>query len=93
MEQSRVEEILAAINDGETEQIVPQSRVEELLLELGEVVGDKMDSNVGSDNAGKFLGIDQDGNIVPASAWGSGVVITENVVTGQDYSLTISEQG
>ena len=93
MEQSRVENILRAINDGEDpSEIVPQSRVENLLIELGDTIDSKMDGNVGSENAGKILGIDQNGDVAPASAWGTGIVVAESVVSGEDYALTISEE-
>lgn len=91
--ESRVENILNTINSGgDTDELTAQSRVEGLLIELGDTIDGKMDGNVGSENAGKILGIDQNGDVAPASAWGSGIVVTESVVSGEDYALTISEE-
>lgn len=94
MGQSRVENILETLIEGGDISALPpsQSRNEVLLKLLGGKIDEKLDGNFGADNAGKVLGIGQDGTVAPAAAWGSGVVITEAVVSGDDYELSIAEE-
>ena len=70
---TRNEDIMQAILDGDMSNLpAPQSRNEALLQaiggmigEIGEDVEDKLDANQGAANAGKIMGIDNDGNVVP----------------------------
>ena len=93
MEQSRVEDILKAVINGEdiSELLPPQSRIETLLDGVASVINQKLNDNQGSENAGKLLGIGDDGTIEPVTAWGTGIVVTESLVSGEDYSLNIVE--
>ena len=51
----------------------------------------KLSSNQGSNNAGKYLGVNSSGKVVPIIVAGSGLVMTENLIEGEDYSILFSE--
>ena len=69
---TRNEDIMQAILDGDMSGLPsPQSRNEALLQAIGgKVIGideDKLDANQGAANAGKVMGIDNEGNGVPVA--------------------------
>lgn len=44
---------------------VPAENYEENLQEIAQAIGTKLDKNQGTDNAGKILGVGEDGNVIP----------------------------
>ena len=58
---------------------------------LNKKVGEKLSSNQGTQNAGKMLGINNEGEIQPIQVLGGNVSVTETLESGEDYSMVIEE--
>jgi hypothetical protein len=58
---------------------------------LNKQVGEKLSSNQGTQNAGKMLGINNEGEIQPIQVLGGNVSVTETLESGEDYSMVIEE--
>lgn len=61
------------------------------LIAVSNSVQNKLDKNQGAVYSGKFMGINNSGNIVPLDVEGGNIAVTEELISGEDYELSIRE--